>query len=679
MRGLNRAIAVAGVISLIGLVAGVAPAQGSDESSRRWSGDAAISHLGSRLASVAASSGATERDLRDKFKNDKALHVDANDRLLYIDPPVPRGALAARSSTLDPTFSDANAFLLHSLPGATRVIYLDFNGHMISGTAWNTSTGGDCYAEPFSSDADSTAFTAAELGIVQSVWRRVAADYAAFDVDVTTEDPGVAGLGRDTISDVNYGARALITKSTSNCLNGKTLYQSICPSGCGGIAYVGVYGLTGTTHDYYQPALIFQNGVTDNPKYVAEAASHEVGHNVGLSHDGTSTTGYYQGQGSWAPIMGASYYKPITQWSKGEYSGANNTQDDFTVMVNNGLPLRTDDYGNTPGTATPLGISPAIIDGEIGRATDVDVFSFSAATGPATFSAAPSSVSPNLDIKLTLTDSAGTVVASDDPASGTTSGDVAFGLSATISASLTSGVYTLTVDGVGYGSASSTGYSDYASLGSYRLSGSFSFLNDLAPTARATATPTSGTYPLAVAFDGSTSSDPEAQALTYAWSFGTGTTTSTLSNPSFTYTAAGTFTATLTVKDPIGQTSIATVSITVAAPLRHMDISAFTVTGSKINSRSTATAKVTVRDSLGVAVAGASVVGNWYRGGTLISTKTQTTSSTGIATSSSGAFKVATGTIFKFCVTGIALTNATWNPTIYAPSSATDCMFWTVP
>jgi len=30
---------------------------------------------------------------------------------------------------------------------------------------------------------------------------------------------------------------------------------------------------------------------------VAEAASHEVGHSLGLSHDGTSTATYYQGHG----------------------------------------------------------------------------------------------------------------------------------------------------------------------------------------------------------------------------------------------------------------------------------------------------------------------------------------------------------------------------------------------
>jgi hypothetical protein len=32
------------------------------------------------------------------------------------------------------------------------------------------------------------------------------------------------------------------------------------------------------------------------------AAAAEVGHNMGLGHDGTSTVGYYEGQGDWAPV-----------------------------------------------------------------------------------------------------------------------------------------------------------------------------------------------------------------------------------------------------------------------------------------------------------------------------------------------------------------------------------------
>ncbi|MFC4785338.1 hypothetical protein ACT8ZV_12745 [Nocardioides sp. MAHUQ-72] len=60
--------------------------------------------------------------------------------------------------------------------------------------------------------------------------------------------------------------------------------------------------------------------------------SYEVGHNFGLLHDGNAHDYYASGHGSWAPIMGAGFDRPVTQWSHGDHAGANNQQDDLAVI-----------------------------------------------------------------------------------------------------------------------------------------------------------------------------------------------------------------------------------------------------------------------------------------------------------------------------------------------------------
>jgi PKD repeat protein len=88
------------------------------------------------------------------------------------------------------------------------------------------------------------------------------------------------------------------------------------------------------------------------------------------------------------------------------------------------------------------------------------------------------------------------------------------------------------------------------------------------PQAVATANPTSGPAPLTVQFTGSGSSDPDGDALSYAWDLdGDGAyDDSTAANPSFTYTAAGTYTVRLRVTDARGASSVsAPITITVGA------------------------------------------------------------------------------------------------------------------
>lgn len=84
------------------------------------------------------------------------------------------------------------------------------------------------------------------------------------------------------------------------------------------------------------------------------------------------------------------------------------------------------------------------------------------------------------------------------------------------------------------------------------------------PVARITAAPTAGVAPLAVSFNGTTSSDADGTIASHAWTFGDGATGSG-ATVSHTYAAVGTYTARLTVTDNQGATGSATVAITVSA------------------------------------------------------------------------------------------------------------------
>lgn len=83
------------------------------------------------------------------------------------------------------------------------------------------------------------------------------------------------------------------------------------------------------------------------------------------------------------------------------------------------------------------------------------------------------------------------------------------------------------------------------------------------PVAAASASPTSGFAPLAVAFGSVGSSDPDGSITSYGWNFGDGSSGSGAS-PSHTYTTAGSYTAVLTVTDNRGATATAQVAVAVS-------------------------------------------------------------------------------------------------------------------
>jgi hypothetical protein len=455
---LSRAAAAAALMLLTGAVQAASP-----QAAGGASGQHAIDLLGARLPDAAAAHKRSPEDFRAMLLRDKYLRLDATGRVYAVDtleqplpkaPAVgPESAPGQRPAPLDQTF------LLHSRPGAQRTIYLDFDGAVIENTAWNGG-GGAITAQPFDSNGQvDTNFSDEELERIQYIWQRVAEDYAPFDIDVTTEKPAAGKLTRKDAADQVYGTTVLITN-----------HNGVFDCECGGVAYVGVFDSIG---DFYKPALVFWDMLgSGNEKYVAEAISHEAGHNLGLSHDGYAGGGYYPGHGEgetgWAPIMGVGYYKNTVQWSKGEYDTANNKEDDFVVAGNNGGPLRVDDHGNSAGSATALTTTPdgAFLKvegaGVIERRRDKDFFSFTAGAGAVSIDVLPDTRSANLDVSLKLLDSAGNVVAKAKPKAV---------LAASIEATVPAGTYYLVVDGVGVGNPLNTGYTDYGSLGQYSISG----------------------------------------------------------------------------------------------------------------------------------------------------------------------------------------------------------------
>jgi len=415
----------------------------------------------------------------------QSLRVDREGGIHYADTLVPQAADVTELAQATPTNSavdPSQVFKLHSKPDSNNVVYLDFDGHIIEGTAWNYYSEDVLVALPFdpsNNDSPKTSanFTQDELNRIAEIWHRMSEDFAAFDIDITTEEPAVF---TDTTG------RVLFTHDSD--ASGFAMPSQ----NAGGVAYVNAFGQS--YYNYYSPALVYYTNLYTNshgyPTLVAEAGSHELGHNLGLGHDGVvNGTSYYSGHGSgmvdWGPIMGNSYSRNVTQWSNGEYTNANNSQDDLAIIAGQ-LGYNPDDHGDSAGQATALSVdengsilvSGPDLDpdsvltenkGVIDDRDDVDWFYFDVSgTGSMTLKATPAWYSftrndlrgSNLDIELSLYDSNLDLIMVSEP------GDDTF---ATVSGPVSAGRYYVQIDGVS--NYSNSNYSDYASMGMYFIEG----------------------------------------------------------------------------------------------------------------------------------------------------------------------------------------------------------------
>ncbi len=343
----------------------------------------------------------------------------------------------------------ADTFKLESNPTATKTIYLDFDGHHSVNNRW----GHDIVFPAFNIEGSPDTFTDAELIQIQRQFQNVAEDFLPFDVNVTTKEPELDRLINSGNGDQYYGIRDVNTQATDGFGNG-----------IGGVAYLNSFDDGDDS-----PVFSFNKGSNNG----ALTSSHEVGHALGLRHDGLGGSTYHPGSGtgetSWGPLLGAPFGVNVTQFSNGDYAGSTNTEDDFAIITKpaNGFGFRTDLVGDTFAAASTLAIES---DGSIfnwniiEQNVDVDMYSFETG-GEVSLNISAMADRPNLDILAKIYDADGNVVAQSNPVNE---------VGASFSETLAAGEYYLSIEGIGKAGV----YSDYGSVGFYSIEGTIEALQE---------------------------------------------------------------------------------------------------------------------------------------------------------------------------------------------------------
>lgn len=323
-------------------------------------------------------------------------------------------------------YAGQDLYKLQSLPGAGKVLWLDISRVM---------------------DGDTPLHMSKEE--MYKTWQIHASSFSMFDVNVTTDKAvyDSAGLTRSGINRfVNVSGR------------------SFCP--------INAFGTTRYCQTQLQasPMTHFMYGKT---------AAHETGHLMGLSHDGSASTDYYNGFSTyqWAPIMGnnlccRTWSEAAIQWSKGEYTGSNNRQDDLSI-ISRSLSFKEDDISApVPLKVDKDSVSPLMNRGQVNDAEDRDPFTFQVGPAGARLDLLVDRTELRggsaLDIDARILDSAGKMVSQSNV---TKVRSARFA-----NVTLPPGKYSLVISGGAEGTPLS-GFSNYGSMGFYAIGGRITGLN----------------------------------------------------------------------------------------------------------------------------------------------------------------------------------------------------------